>query len=415
MNILILNVHSALNLGDDGIMYETLRSLRSAYPNAMITIAANDPDSWQKYDNVHIVGSLTTWVVDSNGGVWRWRKPLMLIHAGLLMSIIGLYRLFGLRLMFGRQEQRRLLLAYYDADLVLSCGGGNFYAHRAMSPGFVWSILILALAVFLDKKVVLLPQSIGPIEGRFQRLLARLVFSRSGRILLREHLSLAFLKELKVRRPAVVLPDLAFGLPSVMDAPNSLIQKRKALPRIGVTVMDRAAQEKRFVRQQIYEDALVSLLVRLRKDHRAQLYIFVQCYGPASGHDDRHSARRVYDRVSQQVDGVTLLDAFQGALEIRAAYKQMDCVIGTRMHTGVFALSNAVPVVLIGYQPKAFGTMTLFGLERYCCNIETVTSDELYEMVCEVLDNRAEIRKHVAQRIIQVQESLQGWVRYLED
>ena len=43
MRILIINVHSALNLGDDAIMAATLEGIRAHYPDAVVTISANDP------------------------------------------------------------------------------------------------------------------------------------------------------------------------------------------------------------------------------------------------------------------------------------------------------------------------------------------------------------------------------------
>ena len=414
MNILIVNEHSALNLGDDAIMYETFRALRVAYPKAKITLAANDPDSWLKYKDIRVVGSLATWVVDRQGGCWHWRKHLLLPYAGLLIFAAVLHRLIRYRLLFGSPEQRELLRAYYDADLVLSCGGGVFYAHHSLSPGFIWALLTLALADFLGKKTIMLPQSIVPIEGRLQRILARLVFDRVARILLRECHSLAFLEELGVSRPAIVLPDLAFALPPAPDTPVLPSSKSGAL-RIGVTVIDRAAQNRSFSRQHIYEDALVSLLLELSREYGAHLYLFSQCYGPTRDQDDRHSTRRVYERVRQKTTHVILLDPFHNALEIKAAYKCMDCVIGSRTHTGIFALSNIVPVVLIGYQPKALGVMEMFRLERYHCSIETVTEDELNSMVHEVLENSEEVRIHIAQRYSQIQARLRDWARYLED
>ncbi len=417
MNILILNLHSALNLGDDAIMIETLQSLRIAFPESTITIAANDPASWRKYDHVQVIGSLTTWVVNSKDGRWRWQKPLLLWYAGLITLTIILYCLFHVRLLFGSHEQRKLLSAYYNANVVLSCGGGNFYAHRSISPGLIWSSLTLALAIFFGKKVVMLPQSIGPIKGKFQRLLMRTLLNHISLIMLRENRSLSLLNELGVRQPAIVLADLAFGHLPTVDTPLLAQLANDGSLRIGVTVLDWAAQEKSFHRQEIYENAIVSLFTKLSHNYKIHGYIFVQCYGPTIDQDDRYIAQRIYQRLLKETNQVqvTLLDTFKGALEIRTLYKQMDCMIGTRMHTGIFCLSQAVPIVLIGYQPKAYGIMELFGLERFCCNIETMTEDELSKIVGEALENRAELKKHMTERYIHVQKLLGNWVGYLKD
>ncbi|MGB0388505.1 MAG: polysaccharide pyruvyl transferase family protein [Ardenticatenaceae bacterium] len=417
MNILILNLHSALNLGDDAIMSETLRGVRELYPKATITAAANDPASWQKYDKINVVGSLATWVVERKEEEWRWRKVLFVLYAGLLAMAAVVYRISRVRIRFGNRQQRALLNAYYDADLVLSCGGGNFYAHGSLSIALFCSLLTLAFAKALGKKLIMLPQSIGPISGHLQQVIAKMVFNRVDRILVREHKSVDFLRNIGVRQPVHLLPDLAFGFPSQDDQDDrtSLGIEASDTLRIGVTVMDRGAQEKQFGGQQGYERALESVLLRLNQERQAHIYLFVQCYGPTPDQDDRLCTRRLYERLKQQVSTLTLLDSFSSASELKRAYKQMDCIIGTRMHTGIFALTKCVPVVLIAYQPKAFGVMKSFGLERFCSSIEEVRESELYDQLQEVLNHRSQLQKYISQRYADQGARLQGWARHLQD
>jgi colanic acid/amylovoran biosynthesis protein len=311
-------------------------------------------------------------------------------------------------------QQRALLSAYYDADLVLSCGGGNFYAYRTVCIAFLWALLCVAFASALGKRIVMLPQSIGPIKGWFQRHLARLMFARADRIMLREQLSLDLLRELKVNVLMYLVPDLAFGLPPVLPKPNRPIERGSAL-HIGVTVMDRGAQHNAFIGQRSYEDVVVSVLLKFHQTCGVYLHIFSQCFGPTPDQDDRRCARRVYERLRKQIDAVALHDTFRDALEIKQAYESMDCMIGTRAHTAIFALSSAIPVVLIGYQPKAYGIMQLFGLEHYCCPIESLTEETLFRLVDEVLINRDSISSYIAQRYQQIREWLKDWGHYLED
>jgi colanic acid/amylovoran biosynthesis protein len=182
--------------------------------------------------------------------------------------------------------------------------------------------------------------------------------------------------------------------------------------QIGVTVTGRIAQRSS-ARQRIYENTIESLLVRLNREHGGHLHIFAQCNGPGVDHDDRIAAHRLYTRLKQHTDQISLWDTFRDALEIKAAYARMDCMIGTRMHTAIFATSNGVPVILIGYQPKAFGVMEWLGLGEYCCNIETITTEQLYGLARETLENREEIRQHVIARYAEMQARLEGWTRYL--
>ena len=413
MNILIVNVHSALNLGDEGIMRATVDSLNEAFPDGKITVAANDLASWNEFEGIKTVGSLTSWIAYLESGRWRARVVLAPIYLLWLSVAAAAYRLLGVRLRVGSRDKRRLLSAYYSADLVLSCGGGNFYAHRSFSPFFIWAIITLGFAVAIGKKVVLLPQSIGPIEGRLQRLIARITLRRADLIMVRERRSLHFLiNELGIDQKAIVVPDLAFNLPPAPALTEPSMGREKSL-RIGVTVIDRASQVRNFKSQVSYENALTELLVRLDKEYKAEFFIFAQCYGPGTDHDDRRAARRLFTRVQEATGKAVMASDFRNALEAKAAYMGMDCVIATRMHSGIFALSSSIPTVMIGYQPKACGMMRMLELEHYCCDIKTLTADQLYALVRDVLGQRVEISQHIADHYIQIRYRLQGWTDYL--
>ena len=155
MRLLILNAHSARNLGDDAIMYETISSLKTVFPSPEITIAANDPVSWRHHVNVdvEVVGSFTSWFVECQGARWRAKPFLSVVYLLLLLFAVAVFRLFRWQLRFGSRDQRRLLDAYYRADKVLSCGGGNFYAHRVFSPFFICALLTLAFAEGLTSRL----------------------------------------------------------------------------------------------------------------------------------------------------------------------------------------------------------------------------------------------------------------------
>ncbi len=412
--ILLVNVHSGLNLGDDAIMRETLRALQDAYPQARIIIAANDPASWQGHPPAHCVGSLTSWVIKVQGGHWRGRPALASLYVGLLAACVLGYRMANRRLQFGSPGQRRLLAAYYEADLVLSCGGGNFSADRWLSPFFIWALLTLAFALGLGKRVVMLPQSIGPIPGSLQRLGARLVFGRVARVMVREPRSQDFVTHQLGLPAPLLIPDLGFGLPLATVESRRLPEAEAAALKVGVSVIDRAAQTRAFAGQLAYEETLERLLVWLAHEHGAALYFFCQSFGPSQDHDDRGAARRLADRLRSRADRVYVLDDFRSAPEIQSAYQQLDFAIGTRMHTGIFALGVGVPAILIGYQPKSCGMMEMFGLPEFCLDIETFTAEGLQDRITRLLSAPEDIQQRVQQGLVRTRAQLLGWVSHLE-
>jgi colanic acid/amylovoran biosynthesis protein len=181
-----------------------------------------------------------------------------------------------------------------------------------------------------------------------------------------------------------------------------------------VTILDRGAQTQGFKCQRAYENAMVELLLRLQRTYHAQIDIFIQCGGPSAAHDDRDVSRRVVERLRQQTSKVGLLDDFRDAPAIKAAYQRMDCIIASRMHTAVFALSAGVPVVLIGYQPKSCGMMELFGLPEYCYDIDSMNSDQLFERIQTLLASRDALKESIETRYVATLTMLQRWTLALE-
>lgn len=411
MNILILNVHSALNLGDDAIMHSTVEALREKYPSARITVAANDPSSWRKFTQLEVVSSLCSWVADCRLGIWRSKLYKMPFYLIILFIFLVVYRLFRLKLTTPDPEKKRLLHAYYESDLVVSCGGGNFYAHHSASPSLFWALITVAFAIGLGKKAIMLPQSIGPIEGGIQRRMARAVISRTRLIMVREPISLDFVQNtLKIKKTkSMVLPDLAFGLSEAPVSPDGETSNSQEALSVGFTIINRAEQNDQFDRQSVYEDAITSTAIKLAYEYKAHIYLFVQCLGPSPDQDDRRITERIYRRIREHTERVSISASFDDARDIRSALKQMDIVVATRMHTAIFALINETPLVLIGYQPKSRGLMNSLGLSDYYCDIDKVSSELLIGMVEDALSNQVSLEEHIAGQMDKVRPEVSSW------
>lgn len=399
--ILVVNVHSARNLGDDAIMAATLQRIAHLHPNAQVTVAAGDPASWRKHQTLTVLPSLAHWGGDPAQGAWRKRLWLLPFQLLTLCGLAIAYRYFRIRTRVGPEWLQQLLTAYYDADRVLSCGGGNFYAYRRFSPAFLWTMLSVAFAIGLGKSVTMLPQSFGPIRGNAQRLLLAQVLNRVTVLFVRDECSLAFLQTALPRlriRPRL-LPDLAFGLvaPASASAPSETLDDHKV--HIAITAIDFQRQNPHFLLQAAYEDALVGFVRRLAETRPVQIHVVAQCTGPSADQDDRVIAARIHARLRDQHIPVTLVDEFRDVQTLMAFFQQMAVVIGTRMHSGILALAVGVPPVLIGYQPKTQGMMEMVGLPNYVLPIEAISAAELFAHVDELLQQRSQLVAALTERV----------------
>ncbi len=413
-NILLVNLHSALNLGDDAIMAATLAALNAKFDDLHVTIAANHAQSWRKYSKAESVDSFATWMGDAQHGQWRRKLPLAPVYLLLLALTALIYRISGRMWLSGSPDKHALLRAYTDADLVLSCGGGNYYAHRRFSPALWYALLAIAFPIGLGKRVIMLPQSVGPIDGSLQRRLAHRIFNHVSQIMVRDPASYDFIvNQLSVQAPVSLLPDLAFAL----SAPGSFpVEKRHtgSVTQIGITAIDRAGQTDQFTRQADYEAALVTFAQRLQVNRDCRFHLFVQCSGPSRDQDDSHVSLRLAGAFADAGLNVKLVDGMQDAHALQEAYSRMDCLVATRMHTAILALGCAVPVVLIGYQPKSCSMMAFFELPDYCFPIDEISDDRLYDLTVALLDN-PQIRRSIAAKHASTVEQLSHWTEALTD
>ncbi len=414
MNILVINLHSCQNAGDAALTHETLRQLRRAFPQAHFTLAPNDPQSHRHLEEEEIVGSFMSWVCRlDRERRWRWqilRFPYHFLHS--LVAVLT-FRLWGRPTYLDRHpDRRRLMQAYFGADLVVSCAGGFLYTTHALAVSFWWSIYSMLFARLSGKPLYMFPQSIGPFATRFHRWGAYFVLNRVRLIVVRDLVSAQAVAAGGFRRPWHLLPDVAFATPTGDKEEAARWLARRGLdpsdnrPRIGVTLMNWGAQSRLFAAQSTYEEAMVSLVQEATHRLGAQVVLFSQVVGPSASEDDGIIARRIYDRL-QDGSSIVLADGQLPPEQLKAAYGLMDFFVGTRMHSNILALSAGVPTLAIGYLTKTRGIMEMLGLGEWVCDIGHIEPSGLVTLFRRAWSQRQIIGRQLQEVMPRIQEEAQ--------
>jgi colanic acid/amylovoran biosynthesis protein len=77
----------------------------------------------------------------------------------------------------------------------------------------------------------------------------------------------------------------------------------------------------------------------------------------------------------------------------------MDVFIGTRMHSNIFAMTQNVPVIPIGYLHKTNGIARSVGIEDWVIDINDINAELLINKFDELWKMRHQVRQQLENRI----------------
>ena len=421
MNILLVNYHSDRNAGDKVLLAVTLQQLRQRFPQAQITVATNDPATYQGADPC--VGSFSTWIkqTDVHGDGWRIGGLLTLPVWGLVTILAALAYRLGLRPK-SRSEHAHpstkshwaLLRSYTEADLIVSCAGNFLYSSGSVGMPFLLAVLSLGYGILLDKPVYTMPQTIGPLSRSWERKLLAWVLPHLRLILVRDRISLDLVHSLTTGKGnnCQLSPDIAFAFQGIDAEQGRRFLIKMGLPPdndrplLGLTAINWGAQDRTFAGQEAYEKALAAAADHFIRVQGGRIVLFAQVCGPTASEDDRIPARRIHALIPHDPGEAILVDELVPAEMLQAAYANMDLFLGSRLHSNIFALVAGVPVVAVAYQYKTLGLMEMLGLKAWTLAIEESTPQTLTDLLERLWEQRQPVATHIAQRTSEIRQEI---------
>lgn len=395
MKILVINLHSSQNAGDDVLTQVTVQQLKRNSVSEII-LAMNDPGSY-KEEGIAL-GSFMFWLKSPHGN-WHINGAFWLI---LSFIAIVLYRLTKRKPLFLIPSQKRpLLQAYFDADLVVSSAGNFLYSSGRVGIPFLVSIYTMAYAIWANKPLYTMPQTIGPLRKTWERWLVKWIIGKMRLLFVRDAISQANLERMGAwHHHCHLMPDVAFALaPASHEQGIPLLQENgvtvSSQPLLGVTLINWGAQNHLFTSQHMYETAVSEAIRFFINEYDGHAVLFSQVTGPSASDDDRIPAQRVKQLLADMETRVTFIGGTPTPETLKSAYGQMDVFIGSRLHSNIFALSETIPTIMIQYQPKTRGVVQMLGLSSWVIEIENVTGASLIKMTQKLWREQHHVRQQL--------------------
>lgn len=295
-----------------------------------------------------------------------------------------------------------------EADLVASIAGGDSFSDVYGLDRFLYVSLPQLLALFLGKRLVLLPQTLGPFKGWLARAIARVILKRAESIYLRDLAGVRRIKALlgpngrdgKVRfcydvgflvnpvRPPHL--DLV-GFPSQPPHGSSLV----GLNISGLLFMGGYTRNNMFGLKTEYRKLVYSLIDFLIENKNAHVLLVPHVFGEHS-ESDSLVCERIYEELKTKYSSkLAFVRGRYNQCEIKYIIGRCDFFIGSRMHACIAALSQNIPALAIAYSDKFVGVMETLGIQSLVADARTMDRDQILQAIDQAYGDRVFLQRQL--------------------
>lgn len=251
------------------------------------------------------------------------------------------YRNYGLR-SIPRMDMSALDDELERADALVFAGGSIFQDATSARSVAYYSQLVKR-AKKAGKKVFLVGQGVGPLDGFFAKRMAQSAFQAADGIVCRDPSSPSLLKSIGVTKNVKVGADLAFLLPDPKPTDDASFAVGN-MRTVGIAPRPYGKDAKKNI--QMWGD-----LARLMFQANTMPVLIEM--------DSKHDGPLIQEISKTQGGKVPDIRRLTTPMQVQGRMARMDAVIAMRLHAGILATTVGVPAMMISYDPKvaAFGKM----------------------------------------------------------
>jgi colanic acid/amylovoran biosynthesis protein len=277
------------------------------------------------------------------------------------------------------------------------------------------------LAKLAGNRFVFMPQTWGPFENRWVRLLTRLALRHADLIYARERKSAAYLVQAGCAPSHRVLlsPDIAFQFHA-----NPPEAGRKVLAKAGVTDFSKplvalTPNMRIFERVpgQGTDNAYLSALVQSVQwflDNTPCQIVLIAHEAVYRGPNDPHLCAMLLDQIRDRRRAV-MLPATESAADVKAVIGLSAFLVASRYHSLIAALSMRVPTAVIGWAHKYDELMHEIKLQEWVVDPVRRSDRKLEDVVIEGWNQRDTIRRALQERVPALEEQSRGALEKMLD
>ncbi|WP_030132061.1 polysaccharide pyruvyl transferase family protein [Pseudomonas sp. QTF5] len=282
--------------------------------------------------------------------------------------------------------------AISECFIVFDLSEGDSFTDIYGFKRFLQQALSKALVINCGKELVLSPQTIGPFNKGYGKVVSNFILKKASAVFARDEQSYNYLVKNGHQRNSSVVTDLAFALP--YNRGN--VQKVKEHINVGINISGLLMNggyngENQFGLTINYPSLIESVIKEFSKDSNVRVHLVSHVITDRYAVEDDY---RASVSVKNKFPECVLAPKFSSPVEAKSYISNLDFFTGARMHATIAAFSSGVPVVPVAYSRKFSG---LYGTLGYK-NLVDGQSDTTQAAINTILEGYAD-RESLAKEI----------------
>lgn len=313
--------------------------------------------------------------------------------------------------------------ALAGADMVATHFYGDSFSDLYGLRRLISYAAVCGTAFALGRTLVLLPQTYGPFKTRTAKRIARFVLARASHVYARDEEGMETARQLAGRgadpRAFRFCPDLAMLLEPLAPEEAGIepaLTTALNVPLVGLNVSGLLynggySRDNMFGLACDYAAMVVALVKRLLADTDAHVLLVPHVFSD-DVESDNLACLAVANAVPESLRSrVHLVTRQHNQNAIKGIIGECDFFIGSRMHSCIAALSQAIPAAGIAYSKKFHGVFDSVGLADNVIDARQRSADEVVSQCIACFEARDEARETLKVRVPQVQAQLRSRVQ----
>ena len=354
----------------------------------------------------------------------RFSKKIYLANnIALLLLLTLVSKLLPSALRVRLLSRNRYMKEILESDIVFALSGGDSFSDIYGLGRFFYVSLPQLLALFAGKRLICLPQTIGPFRSRLVQVIAKYILSRSEVVYSRDYTGLNATRRLLELAESDDRLQFCYDLAFDVDPVKPLRLDIEGLPGFGngaapvigfnisgLLLAGGYTQSNMFGFKVNYETLVYRMIEFLIAEKSATVLLIPHVFGPAGDiESDPSACETVFEKLRRKYEGrIGFARGSYDYNEIKYVIGTCTFFVGARMHACIGATSQHIPTVPIAYSDKFAGMMQAIGLENLVVDPRRMDLDEMIAILNRGYEERERVRAELEKKMPLVKRTIRS-------